>query len=110
MDLNLEEVILPLDTSIPAGLIINELVTNAIKHAFPGLRQGTISLTLKTQENFVFLALKDDGAGFGENKSFQNSNSLGLQLVNTLIEQIDGKYEFSSMKDKGTEVQLTFKM
>lgn len=110
VDLNLEEVILPLDTSIPAGLIINELVTNAIKHAFPGVRQGTISLTLKTQENFVFLALKDDGAGFGEGKSFQNSNSLGLQLVNTLIEQIDGKYEFHSQKDIGTEVQLTFKM
>lgn len=110
MALNLEEVILPLDTSIPAGLIINELVTNAIKHAFPGLRQGTISLDLKTQENFVFLALKDDGVGFAENKSFQNSNSLGLQLVNTLIEQIDGKYEFDSTKDSGTEVKITFKM
>lgn len=108
--LNLEEVILPLDTSIPAGLIINELVTNAIKHAFPGLRQGTISLDLKSHENFVFLALKDDGVGFGENKSFQNSNSLGLQLVNTLIEQIDGKYEFESTRDIGTEVKITFKM
>ncbi|HQQ92992.1 MAG TPA: PAS domain S-box protein [Bacteroidia bacterium] len=109
LELNIEPVILPLDSSIPAGLIINELVTNAIKHAFPGMRQGTITLDLKYEKEFVFLALKDDGVGFKDNVSFQNSNSLGLQLVNTLIEQIDGVYKFKSEKDIGTEIQVTFK-
>ncbi|MCU0359282.1 MAG: PAS domain S-box protein [Bacteroidia bacterium] len=110
VDLNLENVILPLDSSIPAGLILNELVTNSIKHAFPGTRIGTITLDLKCEENLVFLELKDNGVGFSENVSFQNSHSLGLQLVNTLIEQIDGKYEFKSEKDIGTEIKVIFKM
>jgi PAS domain S-box-containing protein len=110
VELNLENVILPLDSSIPAGLILNELVTNSIKHAFPGTRIGTITLDLKCEENLVFLELKDNGVGFKDSVSFQNSHSLGLQLVNTLIEQIDGKYEFKSEKDIGTEIKVTFKM
>ncbi len=110
VELNIENVILPLDSSIPAGLILNELVTNSIKHAFPGTRIGTISVGLKCKENLVFLELKDNGVGFKENVSFQNSHSLGLQLVNTLIEQIDGNYEFKSDKDVGTEIKVTFKM
>lgn len=67
-------------------------------------------MDLKCEENLVFLELKDNGVGFKENVSFQNSHSLGLQLVNTLIEQIDGKYEFKSEKDIGTEIKVTFKM
>jgi PAS domain S-box-containing protein len=110
VELNIADVILPLDSSIPAGLILNELVTNAIKHAFPGTRHGVITVDLKCEENLVFLELKDNGVGFKENVSFQNSHSLGLQLVNTLIEQIDGKYEFKSEKDIGTEIKVTFKM
>lgn len=110
LDMRVEELILPLDNSIPVGLIINELVTNAIKHAFPGHRQGVITLELKCENNFVFLVLRDNGVGFKDNVSFQNSNSLGLQLVNTLIEQIDGQYKFKSEKDIGTEIQVTFKM
>lgn len=110
VSLNIENVILPLDSSIPAGLILNELVTNAIKHAFPGPRVGTITVDLKCEENLVFLKLKDNGVGFKENVSFQNSHSLGLQLVNTLIEQIDGKYEFVSEKEVGTEIKVMFKM
>lgn len=110
VEMNIADVILPLDSSIPAGLILNELVTNAIKHAFPGTRHGVITVDLKCEENLVFLELKDNGVGFKENVSFQNSHSLGLQLVNTLIEQIDGKYEFKSEKEIGTEIKVIFKM
>ena len=108
--LNIDKVTLSLDSSIPAGLIINELITNAIKHAFPGSRQGTIIFNLKSKDNVVFLELKDDGVGFGEEIDFENSHSLGLQLVNTLIEQIEGELKFKSKKDIGTEVLITFKM
>ena len=108
--LNIEKITLSLDSSIPAGLIINELITNAIKHAFPGSRQGTIDFGLRTENNYVFLELKDDGVGFAPGVDFENSHSLGLQLVNTLIEQIEGQLRFKSEENKGTEVFVIFKM
>lgn len=110
LELNIDKVTLSLDSSIPAGLIINELITNAIKHAFPGSRQGTIIFNLRCENNFVFLELKDNGVGFASGIDFENSHSLGLQLVNTLIEQIEGELKFKSKKDIGTEVLITFKM
>lgn len=110
LELNVEKITLTLDTSIPTGLIINELITNAIKHAFPGHRQGVITLNLRSENNFVLLELKDNGVGFAPGIDFVNSHSLGLQLVNTLIEQIEGELKFKSEKDKGTEVLVTFKM
>jgi PAS domain S-box-containing protein len=108
--LEIERVNLSLDSSIPAGLIINELITNSIKHAFPGARQGQIDFTLRTENNYVFLEIKDDGVGFAPEVDFENSHSLGLQLVNTLIEQIEGKLTFNSEQGRGTEVIVTFKM
>jgi PAS domain S-box-containing protein len=109
LNLNVDKVTLSLDSSIPAGLIINELITNSIKHAFPGSRQGMITFNLSCENNLVFLELKDNGVGFAEGVDFENSHSLGLQLVNTLIEQIDGKFKFKSQKNEGTEVLVTFK-
>jgi PAS domain S-box-containing protein len=110
LELNISKVTLSLDSSIPAGLIINELITNAIKHAFPGTRHGVITFSLKCENNLVFLELKDDGVGFAQGVDFENSHSLGLQLVNTLIEQIEGDLKFSSKPNKGTEVLVTFRM
>ena len=110
LKINIEKITLSLDSSIPAGLIINELITNAIKHAFPGSRQGTIEFGLRTENNYVFLELKDDGVGFAPGVDFENSHSLGLQLVNTLIEQIEGQLRFKSELNKGTEVFIIFKM
>jgi PAS domain S-box-containing protein len=110
LDIHVEKVHLSLDSSIPAGLIINELVTNSIKHAFPGNRQGTITFNLRCENKLVFLELKDDGVGFAEGIDFRNSHSLGLQLVNTLIEQIDADLSFNSGHDSGTEVVVSFKM
>jgi two-component sensor histidine kinase len=110
LELDIEKVTLSLDSSIPAGLIINEIITNAIKHAFPGDRKGVITFNLRCENNFVILELKDNGVGFASGIDFENSHSLGLQLVNTLIEQIEGKLKFKSEKDHGTEVLVTFKM
>jgi len=110
VELDIENIALSLDSSIPAGLIINELITNAVKHAFPGLKKGIISFNLRCENNFVILELKDNGIGFAPGIDFENSHSLGLQLVNTLIEQIEGELKFKSEKDIGTEVLVTFKM
>jgi PAS domain S-box-containing protein len=109
LDINVEQVSLSLDSSIPAGLIINELITNSIKHAFPGHRQGVITFNLRSQNNLVFLELKDNGVGFAPGIDFRNTHSLGLQLVNTLIEQIEADLKFKSGKDCGTEVVVSFK-
>jgi PAS domain S-box-containing protein len=108
--LNLEKINLNLDSSIPTGLIVNELITNAIKHAFPSTTKGYINVNLKSENNTVYLEVKDNGVGFDSNVDFRNSNSLGLQLVSTLIDQIEGDLKFKSEKDKGTEVLITFKM
>ncbi|MBA3663435.1 MAG: PAS domain S-box protein [Bacteroidetes bacterium] len=108
--LNLEKINLNLDSSIPTGLIVNELITNAIKHAFPSNAKGFIYVNLKSENNTVYLEVKDNGIGFDSNIDFRNSNSLGLQLVSTLIDQIEGDLKFKSEKDKGTEVLITFKM
>lgn len=110
LQVNVDKVHLSLDSSIPAGLIINELVTNSIKHGFPGNRQGNIVFNLRCKNNLVFLELKDDGVGFAEGVDFHNSHSLGLQLVNTLIEQIEADVKFKSSRNVGTEVVVSFKM
>lgn len=110
LEINIENMTLSLDSSIPAGLIINELITNAIKHAFPGTKKGTITFNLRCENKLVILELKDDGVGFAQGIDFENSHSLGLQLVNTLAEQIDGNIKFKSEKNQGTEVIVTFKM
>ena len=91
-------------------MIINELITNAIKHAFPGKKQGEIFFNLMTENNLVILEIKDNGVGFADGVDFEKTQSLGLQLVNTLIEQIEGKLSFKTEKNIGTEIIVTFKM
>jgi PAS domain S-box-containing protein len=107
--LNIQKTILNLDTSIPVGLIVNELVTNAIKHAFTSTKTGIITINLTTENNSVFLEIKDNGKGFENIKTFKNSPSLGLQLVNTLVHQIDANLEVESNHKKGTKILITFK-
>ncbi len=108
--LNLEKISLNLDVSIPAGLIINELITNAIKHAFPGTKKGKVCLNLKSENNNIYLEVTDNGVGIPPGVDYNNTNTLGLQLVNTLIDQLDGEINFKSEKEKGTEVLIKFKM
>ncbi|MBL7918366.1 MAG: sensor histidine kinase [Bacteroidia bacterium] len=110
LKINCEKVILNLDVSIPLGLIINELVTNAIKHAFPGARKGIISINLATQNNFVLLTVEDNGIGMQEDLKPENSGTLGLQLVYTLVDQIDGKIKFERLQPNGTRVSINISM
>ncbi len=108
--MDMQKVILNLDTSIPAGLIINELVTNSIKHAFKGLNEGIIFINLFTKDNMLFLEVSDNGKGFPKEIDFKNTNSLGLQLVNTLIEQLNGAIELKENNNKGTSFYINFPM
>jgi PAS domain S-box-containing protein len=108
--LDIQKIILNLDTSIPAGLIINELVTNSIKHAFKGDKDGIILINLHSKDNTLFLEVSDNGKGFPNEVDFRNTNSLGLQLVNTLVEQLNGSIELTQNKYKGASFHIQFPM
>jgi len=103
----LEEVYLDIQTAIPSGLIANELLSNAMKHAFPGKRSGTIELALRPlPEGSYLLSVKDDGIGFPEGIDARKTESLGLQIVSSLIDQVDGRLEI--LREKGTEFRIVF--
>jgi PAS domain S-box-containing protein len=90
------DVNLNVSTAIPCGLIINELVTNCLKHAFPGGRKGEIVLSLQPQgEGKYELIVSDNGIGFPEKADFRNTETLGLKLVISLISQLDGTIELN---------------
>lgn len=100
-----EDVILKLDTAIPCGLIVSELVTNALKHAFPS-GKGHIVIGMKHQQNDrVLISVTDNGIGLDES-SLDNSTTLGIKLVQRLIRQIRGKMYTDTTH--GTEVRIDF--
>jgi two-component sensor histidine kinase len=86
------------------------LVTNSIKHAFKGDKDGIILINLQSKDNTLFLEVSDNGKGFPDEVDFKNTNSLGLQLVNTLVEQLNGSIELTKNKYKGTSFHIHFPM
>jgi two-component sensor histidine kinase len=88
---DLDEAHLGIETAVPCGLILNELISNALEHAFPDQRQGTIHISLKNQPpDQLVLSIIDDGIGIPPHLLGSQPDSLGSQLVNTLIEQLEG--------------------
>lgn len=105
----IEPVELNINTAVPLGLIINEMITNAFKHAFPAGRRGNLWLNLrKINEGRAELIVRDDGVGLPDGLDTKKVESLGMVIINTLVEQIDGKLKVISRKNKGTEFRLTF--
>jgi two-component sensor histidine kinase len=125
-----------MDTAVPLGIIVNELVSNSLKHAFSGRNRGTIQIKLFSEEagnepdskeeitkeestkekiarreltgkcTGYTLIVSDNGAGIPEKTDFKNPGTLGLQLVNILIDQLEGKIELE--RRHGTEFIITF--
>lgn len=107
LELNLDEVRLKLDQAIPCGLIISELISNSLKYAFPNQNQGKISLSLTYDDhNYLKLVIQDNGVGFPVNWESGKGKSLGLQLVNVLINQLEGTLELNHQV--GTEFRISF--
>jgi two-component sensor histidine kinase len=91
LNLEVESVPMNLDTAIPCGLIINELVSNAFKYAFPKGESGEINVRFAEENGrSLKLVVQDNGVGFPENKNPEESDSLGLKLVRSLTEQLGG--------------------
>ncbi len=105
--LNGDDLMLNSNIAVPLGLIINELVTNSIKYAFPDGRDGEIRVDFHEINNKFVLIVKDNGIGFPRDLDLKQTQSLGLQLVNSLIEQING--EINLNKTNGTYFKIIFK-
>lgn len=102
-----ERVVLNIDSVIPCGLILNELLTNAIKYAFPPGQTGEIRVALHVDaDQRVTLVVQDTGIGFPEDLDFRHTDSLGLQLVSMLTTQLGGTIELE--REGGTRFTLTF--
>ena len=108
MKLDIEGVVLDVNNSIPCGLIINELVSNALAHAFPDGRKGRIDISMRSGSGRkIVLSVSDNGIGFPEGIDFRNTASLGMQLVNSLVTQLDGLIELD--RTEGTSFAIEFK-
>jgi PAS domain S-box-containing protein len=110
LKLDVDNVFLGMDTAVPLGIIINELVSNALKHAFSDRESGEICICLKKEEkgNCFSLSVKDNGRGFPEDIDFRETESLGLQLVINLVDQIEGSIELNTTGE-GTEFRIRFR-
>jgi PAS domain S-box-containing protein len=106
LKINAENILLDINTAIPLGLIVNELITNSLKHAFPDGKPGKINVNFHTQDDHYEFTVKDNGIGFPEDLDYQNTDSLGLQLINSLTSQIDGEIELD--RNNGTEFKIKF--
>lgn len=98
---------LDINRAIPCGLIINELITNALKHAFPEDREGELIITMLSLAGDQYeLTVKDNGMGLPEGFDPAKKGTLGFQIVNDLVKQLDGSIEVRG--DKGTEIVIRF--
>src|SRR5664280_2640974 len=123
MDLK-KNIFFDMDTSVPLGIIVNELISNSLKHAFIGKGKGEIRIKLRREENgecinsieesknegyesaSFTLTVSDNGIGIPENVDIKDLDSLGLQLVTSLVDQLDGELELK--RNKGTEFTIRF--
>ncbi len=105
--LELEPVLLPVDVAVPCGLMLNELLTNALKHAFDGRPSGEVAVSLRVdQEGSVRLSIRDDGVGLPPGLDLGDSPTLGLQLVQTLATQLGASVEVESSHGARFDITL----
>lgn len=107
IDVEIEQLCVSIDTAIPLGLIINEVVSNSLKYAFPKKDSGLIEVRMENEaDNLYNLVLKDNGIGIPESINFENTKSLGLQLIQNLVEQLDGSIDID--RASGTKFTIKF--
>lgn len=104
---NAEKISLDIDTAVPCGLIINELVTNAVKYAFVGKTSGVIKVDFRKTEAGYELRVSDNGVGLPTEFDYENSDSLGIQLICALVSQIEGT--MTVINNNGLSITIKFK-
>jgi two-component sensor histidine kinase len=108
--LSSEEVFIPLDQAIPCGLIVNELVSNVMKYAFQGRKKGAISVRVEGVYNKIEIEVSDNGVGLPDDFNLEKNDTLGIYLVQALIEQLSGTLTVESLKEgrKGSLFLISF--
>lgn len=107
LKLDIGDYILNLDTATPCGLIITELVSNSLKHAFPSGRKGELLIRLTADNDGKYiLIVSDNGIGFPKDIDFRKTNTLGMQLITSLVTQLKGTIELD--RSSGTEFRIEF--
>lgn len=108
---NLDPITLNINQAIPCSLIVNEVITNSIKHAFKPGDKGLISLNLQKHDHTIHLQIIDNGVGFPTDMDIDEQNSLGMELINTLVVQLEGKYKYQSRESvPGTIFEIEFEI
>jgi PAS domain S-box-containing protein len=106
-EIHSQEVFLPVDQAIPCALVVNEILSNAYKHAFKGRKQGTIEISAVQENGQIHIIVRDDGIGMPAHFDISRSNSLGLKLIRTLVQhQLKGSLMINS--HHGTEIIIEF--
>jgi len=107
IELNCDEILLNLDHAIPFGLLVNELLSNSLKHAFPEGRKGSVLVTIQRTAEAVKVVFKDDGEGLREGFDAAKCTSMGLKLASSLARQLGGTLAFTSDRGCRVETNLT---
>jgi PAS domain S-box-containing protein len=103
-EINVQDVYLPVDQAIPCALVVNEILSNAFKHAFKGKKHGNLSVTVTREPEHIRIVVRDDGVGIPRDVDMHKTTSLGLKLIRSLVLQLNGSVSIAS--DHGTEVTV----
>jgi two-component sensor histidine kinase/ActR/RegA family two-component response regulator len=106
LDIDVEDLKIDINNMVPLGLIVNELITNSMKYAFPNHKSGYIKIQLYRENEKITLVVSDNGIGLPEDVDYRKTNTLGLQLVKSLTEQINGEIRLD--KSQGTSFTIIF--
>jgi two-component sensor histidine kinase len=107
IDVDSKNIFFGIDTAIPCGLLISELLSNSFKHAFPERKNGKIILKITQHDGDKFnLFYRDDGVGLPRDYNFEHPDSMGMELIQSLVEQLDGTVEIKN--ESGTEYNINF--
>jgi two-component sensor histidine kinase len=106
LELDSEEILLGLDQGIPFGLMVNELLSNSLKHGFPEGRKGTVTVSIHRIQGAVSLAVEDNGIGLPEDFDAAKCTSMGLRLAGSLARQLGGRLIFTSGHGCRVETKL----
>jgi two-component sensor histidine kinase/CheY-like chemotaxis protein len=104
--MDIGDIYLNMDISIPLGLIVTELLTNSLKYGFKENRKLTLTIRLKVENHHLYLVVADDGVGFPSDLNWQNTETLGIQLVNLLARQLEGQIQLE--RENGTLFRFIF--
>ena len=107
LKMDVEDLMLDINTTIPLGLIVNELVSNSLKYAFTDEEKGTVTVKFHQKDDVYTLTVGDDGAGLPADLDLQNTESLGMQLVKSLTEQLEGELKLDTTN--GTCFKISFR-